>query len=78
MAIDENGFGAGAAFIDGVYVPIAEAKIPILDWGFLRSDATCDAGECGGETAKGSGIALPHRWPRPSPSTTDRMWQCKT
>ncbi len=42
MAIDGNGFGAGAAFIDGAYVPIAEAKIPILDWGFLRSDATYD------------------------------------
>ncbi len=50
MAIDENGFGAGAAFIDGAYVPIAEAKIPILDWGFLRSDATDDAYERGGET----------------------------
>ena len=32
----------GAAFIDGAYVPIAEAKIPILDWGFLRSDCTYD------------------------------------
>jgi branched-chain amino acid aminotransferase len=32
----------GAAFVDGTYVPIAEAKIPILDWGFLRSDCTYD------------------------------------
>jgi branched-chain amino acid aminotransferase len=32
----------GAAFIDGECVPIAEAKIPILDWGFLRSDCTYD------------------------------------
>jgi branched-subunit amino acid aminotransferase/4-amino-4-deoxychorismate lyase len=32
----------GAAFIDGDYVPIAEAKIPILDWGFLSSDCTYD------------------------------------
>jgi branched-chain amino acid aminotransferase len=32
----------GAAFIDGEVVPIAEAKIPILDWGFLRSDCTYD------------------------------------
>ncbi len=32
----------GAAFIDGDYVPIAQAKIPILDWGFLRSDCTYD------------------------------------
>ncbi len=32
----------GAAFIDGDLVPIAEARIPILDWGFLRSDCTYD------------------------------------
>jgi branched-chain amino acid aminotransferase len=32
----------GAAFIDGAYVPIADARIPILDWGFLRSDCTYD------------------------------------
>jgi len=30
----------GAAFIDGDYVPVAEASIPLLDWGFLHSDAT--------------------------------------
>lgn len=33
---------SGIAFIDGDYCPIAEARIPILDWGFLRSDATYD------------------------------------
>ena len=38
----EPRFAAGAAFIDGSYVPIAEAKIPILDWGFTRSDVTYD------------------------------------
>jgi len=32
----------GAAFINGEIVPINEAKIPISDWGFLRSDATYD------------------------------------
>ena len=32
----------GAAFIYGDYCPIAEAKISILDWGLLRSDATYD------------------------------------
>ncbi|MDC1513905.1 aminotransferase class IV [Porticoccaceae bacterium] len=32
----------GAALIDGEIVPIAEAKISVLDWGFLRSDATYD------------------------------------
>lgn len=32
----------GIAFADGRYVPVAEASVPILDWGFLRSDATYD------------------------------------
>ncbi|MBI3992939.1 MAG: aminotransferase class IV [Candidatus Lambdaproteobacteria bacterium] len=35
-------FAAGAAFVDGAYVPIAEARIPITDWGFTRSDVTYD------------------------------------
>ena len=35
-------FSAGAAFIDGEYLPVAETKIPVLDWGFLHSDATYD------------------------------------
>jgi branched-chain amino acid aminotransferase len=37
-----NPFRDGAAFVGGRYVPIAEAAIPITDWGFLRSDATYD------------------------------------
>jgi branched-chain amino acid aminotransferase len=32
----------GIAYIDGAYGPVTEAKIPVLDWGFLRSDATYD------------------------------------
>jgi branched-chain amino acid aminotransferase len=32
----------GAAFIEGAFVPIADAKLPILDWGFIRSDCTYD------------------------------------
>jgi len=32
----------GVAFIDDEYIPVAEARIPILDWGFLHSDATYD------------------------------------
>src|SRR5690625_7585487 len=32
----------GVAFIEGQYVPIAQARIPITDWGFLHSDATYD------------------------------------
>ena len=32
----------GAAYLDGVYMPIAEAKIPVTDWGYRRSDVTYD------------------------------------
>ena len=32
----------GTAFVDGRYVPLAEACVPILDRGFVRSDATYD------------------------------------
>ena len=35
-------YSQGAAFIAGSYLPIARASIPLLDWGFLRSDATYD------------------------------------
>lgn len=35
-------FMAGGAFVGGEYVPIADAKIPLMDWGFLRSDACQD------------------------------------
>ena len=35
-------FSKGIAFIDDSYVPVAEARIPVLDWGFLHSDATYD------------------------------------
>ncbi len=32
----------GVAFVGGRFVPAAEASVPVLDWGFLRSDATYD------------------------------------
>ena len=32
----------GIAYMDGAYCGIADAKISVLDWGFLRSDATYD------------------------------------
>jgi branched-chain amino acid aminotransferase len=41
-AEDRDTYANGAAFVDGQFVPIAEARVPILDWGFLRSDATYD------------------------------------
>jgi branched-chain amino acid aminotransferase len=37
-----NPFAAGCAFVDDAFVPIEEARIPMLDWGFLRSDACQD------------------------------------
>lgn len=41
MAIN-NPFEEGCAWIDGNYVPIREASIPILDTGFTHSDVTYD------------------------------------
>jgi len=35
-----NPYADGCAFIEGKYLPIAEARIPILDAGFTRSDLT--------------------------------------
>ncbi|MBI2799790.1 MAG: hypothetical protein HYX63_05800 [Gammaproteobacteria bacterium] len=35
-----NPFAAGSAWIDGDYVPIDQARIPIADISFTRSDAT--------------------------------------
>lgn len=35
-------FPEGVAYVDGDYQPLSEAKISVLDWGFLRSDATYD------------------------------------
>jgi branched-chain amino acid aminotransferase len=32
----------GAAWMNGEIVPISEAKIPVTDWGFTRSDSTYD------------------------------------
>jgi branched-chain amino acid aminotransferase len=37
-----NPFAEGAAYVDGEFVPAAEARIPLLDLGFLRSDTTYD------------------------------------
>ncbi len=37
-----NQFADGCAFIEDAYLPIAEARIPIIDTGFTRSDLTYD------------------------------------
>ncbi len=39
---ERSAYANGAAFVEGRFVPVAEARVPILDWGFLRSDATYD------------------------------------
>jgi branched-chain amino acid aminotransferase len=41
-AADRTSYADGAAFVDGRFIPVGEARVPILDWGFLRSDATYD------------------------------------
>ena len=38
----ESRFAEGAAFVEGDYVPVGEARLPLLDWGFLKSDCTYD------------------------------------
>ena len=35
-------FKGGAAFVEGDFVPLSEAKISMFDWGFTRSDVTYD------------------------------------
>jgi branched-chain amino acid aminotransferase len=35
-------FSSGAAFIHGRFVPIGQAHISVLDWGFTRSDCVYD------------------------------------
>lgn len=42
ISLSKPSASAGVGFVDGRIVPIADAKIPILDWGFLHSDATYD------------------------------------
>lgn len=32
----------GVAYVDGAFVSVDEARLPLLDWGFLHSDATYD------------------------------------
>jgi branched-chain amino acid aminotransferase len=35
-------WSAGAAYLDGAFMPVKDAKIPITDWGYRRSDVTYD------------------------------------
>ena len=40
--IDAQDWSAGAGYIDGKFMPIAEAKIPVTDWAYRRSDVVYD------------------------------------
>ncbi len=40
--VTRSALAGGIAYIDDQFVSISEARIPILDWGFLHSDATYD------------------------------------
>jgi len=42
MANARETWPTGAAYMDGAFMPIAEAKIPVTDWGYRRSDTTYD------------------------------------
>jgi branched-chain amino acid aminotransferase len=37
-----NPYAAGAAYVQGRFVPVGQASISVLDWGFTRSDVTYD------------------------------------
>ncbi len=39
---DTKIFAEGAAYVNGAFVPVAEASVPLTDLGFIRSDATYD------------------------------------
>ena len=41
-SLESVDFSDGAAFVNGDFVPISEAKVSVLDFGFTRSDVTYD------------------------------------
>jgi branched-subunit amino acid aminotransferase/4-amino-4-deoxychorismate lyase len=42
LEASNNPFARGVAYVEGQYVPLHEARIPLLDQGFLHSDLTYD------------------------------------
>ena len=40
--MEETVYHGGAAYVRGRFVPMAEASIPVTDWGFTRSDCVYD------------------------------------
>jgi branched-chain amino acid aminotransferase len=41
-SLNGTDWSKGSGYVDGQFCPIAEAKIPITDWGYRRSDVTYD------------------------------------
>jgi branched-chain amino acid aminotransferase len=39
---EEDVWSAGAAYVDGAFVPARDARIPVTDWAYRRSDVTYD------------------------------------
>jgi branched-chain amino acid aminotransferase len=39
MEDETRDFSGGVAYVEGRFVPIREARVPVLDWGFLPSFA---------------------------------------
>lgn len=42
QAVTSSAWSGGAAFVNRSYVPVADASISIMDWGFNKSDVTYD------------------------------------
>jgi len=42
MPVSAAMWPSGAAYIDGQFMPVGEATIPITEWGYRRSDVTYD------------------------------------
>jgi branched-chain amino acid aminotransferase len=42
MQMASGAWASGAAYIDGRYMPVGEATIPVTEWGYRRSDVTYD------------------------------------
>ena len=40
--MNNSAFADGAGYVRGRFVPIAEAMLPVTDWGFTRSDVVYD------------------------------------
>ena len=39
---EADGWSAGAAYVDGSFMPVRDARVPVTDWAYRRSDVTYD------------------------------------